>query len=90
MYQDDTTCETIDIEMLVHKIGFMTELEHNYIFALVHMDTKKFTRNRNGVFVNMSVLSQDALKKIHQFVVFCENQRTDLCNNENKPFEKNF
>jgi len=65
----------INIQLLVDKIALMSEQEHDHIFSLIQNDTKKYTHNRNGVFVNMSVLSRETIEKMYQFVMFCEKQR---------------
>jgi len=66
-------------QRLVDKISHMNTQEHNYIFTLVQNDTNKYTRNRNGVFVNMSVLTKETIEKMASFVQFCEQQREFSC-----------
>jgi len=81
--------EEMNIQTLVDKIAQMTDQEHKYIFTLVSRDTKRYTKNRNGVFVNMSVLSKETLRKIHEYVKFSE-QRLERKNGEIGADENNF
>jgi hypothetical protein len=74
--EDTSHIVYIDQKVLSEKISKLGEQEHNYIFSIVKSDTDKYTRNSNGVFLNMSTLSPSTLIKIDQYVRFCETQES--------------
>lgn len=74
--EDTSHIVYIDQKVLSEKISKLGEQEHNYIFSIVKSDTDKYTRNSNGVFLNMSTLSPSTLIKIDQYVRFCETQKS--------------
>lgn len=43
------------------------------IFKIIKSDTKKYTENNNGIFINLKHLTKDTLKKIFNFVNYCKN-----------------
>lgn len=74
--EDNHNIVYIDHKVLSEKISKLGEQEHNYIFSIVKTDTDKYTRNSNGVFLNMATLSPSTLIKIDQYVKFCETQES--------------
>ena len=76
--QDTSHIVYIDHKVLSDKISKLGEQEHNYIFSIVKSDTDKFTRNSNGVFLNMATLSPSTLIKVDQYVKFCETQEISV------------
>lgn len=43
------------------------------IFKIIRSDTKKYTENNNGIFINLKHLKKKTLKKIFNFVNYCKN-----------------
>jgi hypothetical protein len=74
--EDSNNIVYIDHRGLSEKISKLGEQEHNYIFSIIKTDTDKYTRNSNGVFLNMTTLSPSTLIKIDQYVKFCETQES--------------
>jgi hypothetical protein len=88
-----------DIHHLISKVAEMDEAEHIQIFNIIRRDTDKFTRNQNGVFINMANLSHNTLINISDIVSFSDKkqktgenikipEKLDLANeNEQKELE---
>ena len=58
------------------------------IFKIIKSDTKKYTENNNGIFINLKYLKKNTLKKIFSFVKYCKNNLSITDENENE--KKNF
>ena len=43
------------------------------IFKIIRSDTKKYTENNNGIFINLKHLKKNTLKKIFNIVNYCKN-----------------
>ena len=54
------------------------------IFKIIKSDTKKYTENNNGIFINLKYLKKATLKKICEFVNYCKNNL--VSNQEKKAF----
>ena len=54
------------------------------IFKIIKSDTKKYTENNNGIFINLKYLKKATLKKICNFVNYCKNNL--LSTQEKKAF----
>jgi hypothetical protein len=70
------------IKMMIDKIHRMTEDEHHQIFHIIRQDTKKYTENQNGIFVNLAHVGNETLHKIHQFVEYWEDKRKLMSESE--------
>jgi hypothetical protein len=53
---------------LVKKISKLDEIEHIHIYRMIKEDTDKFTQNKNGLFVNLSNISEKKLFEIKDYV----------------------
>lgn len=53
-----------------------TELEE--LFKMIHRNNCEYTKNNNGIFVNLTWLSPDLLDQLEQYVVFCTRSGTEL------------
>ena len=71
-----------EIKRMIEKINLMSESEHHQVFKIVCEDTNKYTENQNGVFINLSKLSESTLLKIYQFVDYWEKQSEIMNNSE--------
>ena len=65
---------------LVNNISKLDEIEHMHIYRMIKEDTDKFTQNKNGLFINLSNISDKKLFEIKEYV--------DLNIKKNKEKEK--
>ena len=66
------------IKNLVSQIEQLSSLEQIEIFKLIKDETKYYTENLNGIFINVNILSDNLLQKIENFVEYCNKQRIEL------------
>lgn len=63
---------------LLEKINHLTVTEHDEIFKVMKTYNVPFTQNKNGVFFNISLVSDDVVSKIEDFVEFCLKNKKEL------------
>ena len=67
-----------DKKNLVSQIEQLSSLEQIEIFKLIKDETKYYTENLNGIFINVNILSDNLLQRIENFVEYCNKQRIEL------------
>lgn len=67
-----------DLALLCERIDKLGTTEHGEIINILKRRDVNVTSNRNGVFVNISKVDDDILDEIHNFVVYCINNKTEL------------
>lgn len=63
---------------LVAAIQGLGETEIDELFKILHENSCEYSRNNNGVFVNLSWLPDHILDTIEQFVNFCAKSKNEL------------
>jgi len=64
----------IDKKLLAKKIGDIKNKKcYVKIFKLIHTDKLSYTQNDNGIFFNLSVLSDKLLNEIDNIVLYYQN-----------------
>lgn len=65
---------------LFEKINGMTKTEHEEIFKIIRTNNSNtsYSKNKNGVFFNMSTLDNPVIEKIDNFVNYCMNNKKEL------------
>lgn len=63
---------------LLDKINKLSNTEHEEIFKILCEANVSFTPNKNGVFFNLSMIDDEVVKNIEQFVSFCLKNKTEL------------
>ena len=48
------------------------------MFKMIHKRHKDYTRNNNGVFINLTWVNEDLLNDLENYVRFCTCSRTEL------------
>ena len=72
------TNNTINIDrckQLVNIVKKLSKTETEELFKMIHKNIKNYTRNNNGVFINLAWVDNDILEKIEQYVHFCSSSR---------------
>jgi hypothetical protein len=63
-----------DKKLLVKRIGHIKNKKcYIKIFKLINQDNLSYTKNENGIFFNLNILSDDILTKIEQIILYYEN-----------------
>lgn len=68
---------------LVESIKELNPTEYEELFKLLHQNKCEYTRNNNGIFLNLSWLKEDMLNKLELFIQFCKASRREIQHYEN-------
>lgn len=63
---------------IVSAINQLGQTEIDELFKLLHKNKCEYTRNSNGIFVNLSWLSDSMIEVIEKYVEFCHQSRTEV------------
>lgn len=70
---DNERCKRI-----VSAIQNLEPTEIMELFRLLHKCKCEYTRNNNGIFINLSWVSPDMLDRIEQYVAFCSKSHNEV------------
>jgi len=71
---DIKTYTHADKKILVKRIGDIKNKKcYVKIFKLIHGDNLSYTQNDNGIFFNLSILTDQILTQIEQIIIYYEN-----------------
>lgn len=70
---DNDRCKRI-----VSAIQNLEQTEIMELFRLLHKCKCEYTRNNNGIFINLSWLSNEMLDQIEQYVAFCSKSHNEV------------
>lgn len=67
-------------KVLFEKINGMTRTEHEEIFKIIKNNNKdmSFSKNKNGIFFNLSTLDEKTIDEINKFVNYCISHKQEL------------
>jgi hypothetical protein len=68
----------MEIKKVIDDIEDMTKEHHIEIFKILTSYDIKYTENNNGIFINMSNMNPDCLKKINDYVYFINENNKKL------------
>ena len=77
---DDTKTNIENLKILKKEIEGLQENEHLEILKIINKSSVKYSENKNGIFINMNRLSNETVKEIRDFLVFCRSNKTKLQN----------
>jgi hypothetical protein len=63
---------------IVNSIRDLSKTEIDELFKLLYKDHCEYTQNNNGIFFNLSWVSEETMVKIEQFIQFCNRSNTEL------------
>lgn len=63
---------------LVADIHGLSQVETEEIFKIVHESKCDYTRNNNGIFVNLAWLPENAIVQLENYVRFCNQSKKEL------------
>jgi len=72
------------LKYLRDKIETLTVFHQIEILRILQMNKVTFSENKNGVFVNLTYVSQDIIKKINDYIVYVDKQELQLNEVEEK------
>jgi len=63
---------------LVNAVEVLSQTEIDEMFKLIHQSHTTYTRNNNGVFMNLTWIDEETLTNLENYVKFCKQSRTEL------------
>ena len=76
----------LELKNLQKQIGELTEHEQEEIYRLFIKHECKYTKNNNGIFINMNTLSLEVINEIKKLIEYSNNniqleiERTNIVN----------
>lgn len=67
-----------DKRYVLEKLGRLSSTEHEEIFKIVCKNNVPYTQNKNGLFINLSLVDDDVVETIDKFVDFCIKNKLEL------------
>lgn len=65
-----------------NNISLLSQNELNEIFKILHKNDSKYTKNNNGIFVNLNWLDNDILIEIDNYINFCIKSNKEIKKHE--------
>lgn len=56
----------------------LTKIEYLEIFNIIQEDNCVYSENKNGIFINLSNVSENTIDKIYNFIYFIQHKKEDL------------
>lgn len=63
---------------VVSAIRDLSKTETDELFKLLYKEHCEYTQNNNGIFFNLTWVSEETMSKIEQFIEFCNQSKTEL------------
>ena len=58
-------------------IKLLSKPEHEEIYRILYRNKEQFTENSNGIFFDLSVLTDDAFLRVKEYLEFCLKNRME-------------
>lgn len=65
-------------KLLFYNINKLSSTEHDEIYRIITENSVNVSRNKNGVFFNLTSISDETVGKIDAFVTFCLSNQDEL------------
>ena len=75
---DDAALTVRDRKLLMQRIQELGATEHEEIFKMFQARDVEYTRNSNGIFVNLTAVPDDLVRQMRRFVDFCMENKSSL------------
>ncbi len=69
---------SLNKKQLFDKINSLSSIEHDDIYKMILEHSVNVSRNKNGVFFNLSSLDDTIIERIDKFVTYCVNNKQHL------------
>jgi hypothetical protein len=63
---------------LVKAVESLSKTEIEELFKIIHKKTANYTRNNNGIFINLAWVSDDIIGELENYVQFCNSSHIEL------------
>lgn len=59
-------------------IDKLCQTEIDEVFKIIHAGNSDYTQNNNGIFINLSWISDDILNKVYDYIIFCLRSQNEI------------
>jgi len=66
-----------------NNISKLSTIEMEEIFKILYMSNSNYTKNNNGIFVNLNYLDEEILQDINKYIDFCFKSHNEINKYEN-------
>ena len=66
-----------DRKNLFENLKILVKPEQEEVFKIIHKNKENFTENSNGIFFDLSTISDEAFNNIKEYIVFCLKNRQE-------------
>lgn len=89
---NSNTVNIEDLKELRQKIDLVDEIHHYKIFEIIKNNSMNYSKNKNGVFINMNQMSKKTLKDIDDYLLYIKKQEKTFSDIEKikKEFKRDF
>jgi hypothetical protein len=63
---------------LVESVKSLSEMENQEMFKMIYKYNSVYTKNNNGIFINLAWISVELLEKLELYVKFCNASNTEI------------
>lgn len=74
-------CEKL--KFIANEIDKLSGVEYQEIFRIVHANNYSYTRNNNGIFINISKLNMNDIEQLYNYISFCKESKKNIVDFEN-------
>jgi hypothetical protein len=76
--QNLTNQEYEDRKRCLDELKKLVKSEQEQIFTIIKRFNIEFSENSNGIFFDLSRVSQEAFNEIQKFIIFCQENRKEF------------
>lgn len=73
-----TNAEYEDRKQVLQELKKLVKSEQEQIFMILKRHRLEYSENSNGVFFDLSRVTQEAFEEIKKFLTFCQTNRSDF------------
>lgn len=67
-----------NLQEIVKAIEGLSETEMEELFKILHLNKCEYTKNNNGIFINLSWQRRDLIQTIEKYIHFCQQSRNEV------------
>lgn len=71
-------CHEDKYKFIVTEIENLTDVESQEVFRIIYKNQCTYTKNMNGIFINLANLTDDNIEQIHRYIKFCKESKKEM------------
>lgn len=66
------------MEFLKQRVEKMTKMQQIEVLRILKHRNSKLNENKNGIYINLSLLNEDTIKELQEYVTYIQRQEDNL------------